>query len=106
VREEDGLHRVLDSLGMRTRRMNPQKSVPSYHEQFDQTLDEQTLIGFNNGIFDLERNQFREGSPEDLKMSMCTRYRLIRDGVTAALYLRIDDFFCKVFPTATCATMP
>jgi phage/plasmid-associated DNA primase len=36
-----------------------------YHENFEQTLDEKThLIGFNNGIFDLNKNQFREGVPK------------------------------------------
>jgi hypothetical protein len=42
-----------------------------YHENFEQTLDEKThLIGFNNGIFDLNKNQFRKASRR--QVSMCT----------------------------------
>jgi hypothetical protein len=34
-----------------------------YHEQLDQTLDEQTTSSGSTTAFDLERNQFVRGSP-------------------------------------------
>jgi phage/plasmid-associated DNA primase len=72
------------------------EGVPNfYHENFEQTLDEKThLIGFNNGIFDLNKNQFREGRPEDLT---CTDIDYEVRAGDEVLFDEIDDF-CKVFP--------
>jgi phage/plasmid-associated DNA primase len=66
--KKDKSKRVLDSLkdcGTKDKILKECAEL-FYHENFEQTLDEKThLIGFNNGIFDLNKNQFREGRPED-----------------------------------------
>jgi phage/plasmid-associated DNA primase len=64
-REEGQKKRVLDSEDCGTKdKILKECAELFYHENFEQTLDEKThLMGFNNGIFDLNKNQFREGVP-------------------------------------------
>jgi P4 family phage/plasmid primase-like protien len=98
--KKDTTKRVLDSLkdcGTKDKILKECAEL-FYQENFEQTLDEKThLIGFNNGIFDLNKNQFREGRPEDL-VSMCTGidYEVLEND--EVLFEEIDDFFRKVFP--------
>jgi P4 family phage/plasmid primase-like protien len=98
--KKDKSKRVLDSLkdcGTKDKILKECAEL-FYHENFEQTLDEKThLIGFNNGIFDLNKNQFREGRPEDL-VSMCTDIDYEVRAGDEVLFDEIDDFFCKVFP--------
>jgi P4 family phage/plasmid primase-like protien len=101
-KKKDGTRRVLESLKDANQKDKIMKECAElfYHKHFEQDLDEKThLIGFNNGIFDLERNQFREGRPEDM-VSMCTGvdYQLVEGD--DQLTREIDDFFGKVFPDA------
>lgn len=47
-----------------------------FHEKFEEKLDSRcNLIGFENGVFDLESLEFREGHPEDfISLSTTTNY--------------------------------
>ena len=47
-----------------------------FHEKFEEKLDSRcNLIGFENGVFDLESMEFREGRPEDfISFSTMTNY--------------------------------
>lgn len=99
-KRKENLRRVLDSLKDSNQKDKIMKECAElfYHRHFDHDLDEQThLIGFTNGIYDLNAERFREGRPEDL-VSMCTgiEYEVL-DG-DDVLEAEIDDFFCKVFP--------
>src|SRR5690606_31829549 len=48
-----------------------------YNPKFIEKLDEHRhLLGFNNGVFDLDKNEFRNGRPEDfITMSTNINYR-------------------------------
>jgi len=62
------LDKTIKNLGSTTFIKNciEQISFLLYHEDFVDKLDvNQYLIGFNNGIFDLYKNEFRNGKPED-----------------------------------------
>lgn len=70
----------------------------SYDRNFLKNLDENIyLICFENGIYDLEANIFREGCPDDY-ISLCTNYKYLpydpRDEITKD----INDFLQKIQP--------
>jgi phage/plasmid-associated DNA primase len=98
--KKDKSKRVLDSSErLWTKDKILKECAELYHENFEQTLDEKThLIGFNNGIFDLNKNQFREGVPKTV--SMCTMTHYVRAG-DEVLFDEIDDSFARFFPTKT-----
>lgn len=69
-----------------------------YRKDFERDLDEKKhLVGFENGVFDLKANEFRDGRPEDL-VSLSTGVEFeVRPG-DDLLEEEIMDFFSKVFP--------
>jgi P4 family phage/plasmid primase-like protien len=55
----------LMDISFKEKIMKEAKSL-FYDNEFEEKLDENyNLIGFNNGIYDLENNTFREGRPDD-----------------------------------------
>ena len=70
-----------------------------YDETFLKKLDANPyLIGFKNGIYDLKRHEFRDGSPNDyvsVKMPVCYRDNLTMDSPEVK---QVQDYFEKVFP--------
>lgn len=70
-----------------------------YSENFVKKLDSNPyLIAFQNGVYDLENHQFREGRPSDylsLKLNIDYRDDLTIDHPEIK---SVEDFFVKVFP--------
>lgn len=55
------------------------------------------LIGFQNGVYDLEKNHFRDGLPSDwISLQMSISYREFSNNDPRVL--TVNDFFEKVFP--------
>jgi P4 family phage/plasmid primase-like protien len=69
-----------------------------YVETFLKTLDNNPwLIGFRNGIYDLEKNIFRSGIPEDfISLQMPIEYSDYTED--DSLVKDVYDFFQKIFP--------
>ncbi|DAC81723.1 TPA_asm: S3H [Synchytrium chytrid fungus MELD element] len=69
--------KVLQQIKNRPLEFFPNQSASFFLEKtrnFLQTLDSnKNLVGFNNGVYDLKENCFREGRPED-NISMSTGY--------------------------------
>jgi P4 family phage/plasmid primase-like protien len=70
-----------------------------YDEKFDTNLNtDPWLIAFNNGVYDLKNNVFRDGIPSDyisLKMKINYRNDFTRESPEVKL---AEDFFVKIFP--------
>lgn len=69
------------------------------HDNFDDKLDSSThIIGFNNGVYDLNAMEFREGRPEDY-VSLSTRinYAPLTEQLPETVG-EVNDFFGKVLP--------
>lgn len=68
-----------------------------YNPRFEELLDTRMhLLGFENGVLDLESMEFREGRPEDyISLSTGNNYResALNDPVTA----EVNEFLSKVF---------
>ena len=69
-----------------------------YQERFEELLDSDlNLIGFENGVYDLERHEFREGRPDDrLSFSTGTNYVEYRDA--EPVVQEIKRFWEQVHP--------
>jgi len=85
TQSEDDKTRYLDNqtkamqLGLKLRDSNYKKKIMEeliklyYDENFINEVDEKrNLLCFNNGVYDLENNLFREGRPEDY-ITLCTK---------------------------------
>jgi len=67
----------------------------SYKEFHDKLDTNKFLMGFNNGIYDLEKHIFRDGTPEDM-ISLSTGYdytNIVNVEIRAQLYKLIFSFF-------------
>lgn len=68
-----------------------------YRGDFDEKLNSiPHLVGFENGVYDLERNVFRAGEPDDM-ISFSVGYDYVPYDATHAAIGEINDFFGKVF---------
>ena len=69
-----------------------------YDDLFDRKLDENTnLVGFENGVYDLEQNIFREGRPDDyITLSTKNYYQKWSD--KNPYKNKILDFLSKILP--------
>jgi P4 family phage/plasmid primase-like protien len=64
----DKYSKIAGSLKNQTQKGNYLKECSElfYHDRFEEKLDSRcTLIGFENGVFDLETYEFRDGHPDD-----------------------------------------
>ena len=67
-----------------------------YVEKFEEKLDSRTnLIGFENGVYDLETFEFREGRPEDY-ISFSTNISYLPYDETHQISKEVDNFMSKV----------
>lgn len=67
-----------------------------YDKDFESKLDSYTnLVGFNNGVYDLDTGIFRDGTPDDL-ISITTGYNYIEFTGTEPAFTEIDDYFNKI----------
>lgn len=67
-----------------------------YEPKFEDKLDANPrLIGFENGVYDLDNDEFREGRPEDY-VSLSTGINYIEYDVDNPYIEEIDDFMRKV----------
>ena len=68
-----------------------------YVEKFEEKLDSRChLIGFENGVYDLEVDEFREGRPEDY-ISFSTGINYVDYDETCDEMKGVKDFLSKVF---------
>lgn len=68
----------------------------SYDPNFLKNLDENIyLICFENGVYDLESNCFRDGCPDDC-ISLCTGYDYVEYDENDATVAEINDFLSKI----------
>ena len=73
----------------------------SYDRNFLKNLDENIyLICFENGVYDLEADNFRDGCPDDY-ISLCTGYKYISLDENDEIYKDIDGFLKKIQPDKT-----
>ncbi len=65
---------------------------------FLKKLDENSyLICFENGVYDLESDNFRDGHPDDY-ISLCTNYKYVELDENNVIYKNINDFLKKIQP--------
>lgn len=68
-----------------------------YIERFEEKLDSKChLLGFENGVYDLEANEFREGRPEDY-ISFSTGVSFIEYEADHPYMKDVQGFLAKVF---------
>lgn len=74
-----------------------------YEDDFEQKLDEINihLIGFENGVYDLEKEEFRAGKPDDY-ISLSTKVDYIKydlkNKTFKSYFDKIDGFFRQILP--------
>jgi len=70
-----------------------------YRDKFEGSLDgNPNLIGFNNGVYDLETAEFRDGRPDDM-VSMTTGNDYVDFPDDAPEMQELQQFFATVFPS-------
>lgn len=92
----------FNSIALKLRNINYKNNILNecktlfYIQRFEELLDSKShLIGFNNGIYDLENLEFREGRPEDY-ISFTTGINYVPYIPDDEIALQIDDFLSKV----------
>jgi P4 family phage/plasmid primase-like protien len=69
-----------------------------YQPEFESQLDAKPhLLGFDNGVYDLEEGAFRDGCPEDM-VSFSTKYGYVPFRDDDDTVCEIRDFFSKIQP--------
>lgn len=93
-------HKIALSLKKSTNKNNYLKECGElfYHNKFEEKLDSKChLIGFENGVFDLENYEFRPGNPDDY-ISFTTGIDYIEYDENSDIINDIDDFISKILP--------
>lgn len=86
----------LKSTGFVKDKMYKECSGLFYEPKFEDKLDANPkLLGFENGVYDLENDEFREGRPEDY-VSLSTGINYIEYDADNPYLEDIDDFMRKV----------
>jgi P4 family phage/plasmid primase-like protien len=68
-----------------------------YREHFEENLDSKTnIIGFENGVYDLDAKEFRDGHPDDL-LSFSTGIRYVSFDPQAPEVIHLERFLSQVF---------
>lgn len=89
-------HTILSKLGSGNR-LNCLE-LEFYNSNFDKIIDQdRNLIGFDNGVYDLVANEFREGRNTDY-ISMSTEYNYVRYAKDHVLYRELFELICKILP--------
>jgi P4 family phage/plasmid primase-like protien len=72
--------------------------LPRIPSHFEEILDSNIfLIGMNNGVYDLEKHEFRSGRPEDyISMSTCNTY--VDLSMDDSLVVEVKDFLRQIVP--------
>lgn len=69
--------------------------------EFTDKIDEKHhLIGFENGVFDLQTGEFRDGEPDDF-ITKTVKYDYLPYNVYNPVHKNIKQFFCDIFPNET-----
>lgn len=70
----------------------------SYREEFERGLDQnQNLIGFNNGVYDIETSEFRPGKPSDM-IFQTVGYDYEEYDLSGPVFKEINEFFKDIIP--------
>tara|TARA_B110000259_G_scaffold39965_1_gene45643 strand:- start:137 stop:2734 length:2598 start_codon:yes stop_codon:yes gene_type:complete len=96
----DKYSKIASSLKNTTQKSNYLKECSEffYQEKFEDKLDSNcSLIGFENGVFDLETNEFREGQPDDY-ISFSTNTDYIKYDDTNPINKEIMIFLSQILP--------
>lgn len=96
----DKFSKIANSLKNTAQKGNYLKECSElfYHDKFEEKLDSKcTLIGFNNGVFDLETYEFRDGHPDDF-LSFSTNIDYIKYDENSKINDDIMDFIDKILP--------
>ena len=96
----DKYSKIANSLKNQTQKGNYLKECSElfYHDKFEEKLDSKcTIIGFNNGVFDLETYEFRDGHPDDF-LSFSTNIDYVKYDDDSDVNAEIMDFIDKILP--------
>jgi P4 family phage/plasmid primase-like protien len=93
-------HRILQILGSGNK-MNCLE-LEFYNSNFHKILDQKKhLLGFDNGVYDLEMMEFREGFSSDY-ISMTTGYPYIPYPQESVEYQELFQLICQILPDEQC----
>jgi P4 family phage/plasmid primase-like protien len=94
-----GMKRIVDGLRSTMTKDNiVRECCDIFHANgFEQRLDEhQHLLGFENGVYDLEEGRFRDGRPEDM-LTLSTGNDYVPLDPDSADAAEIEAYFAQVF---------
>ena len=97
------LHGVATKLKTTSFKDNVMKECAElfYIEKFEERLDSrENLIGFDNGVFDLDTMEFREGRPEDY-VSYTTTCDYVEYDPTCMQLMAVKQFLSQILPKAS-----
>jgi len=88
--------KFLGNFDFKTK-VKKEATVKYYNREFQELLDEnRRLIGFTNGVFDLDTREFRDGYPHDF-ISLSTGYDYVPIDEGDPMLNEIDNYMSQVF---------
>jgi len=92
-------HNILQKLGSGIK-LNCLE-LEFYNSNFNKIIDQdKDLIGFDNGVYDLNVMEFRKGRSSDY-ISLSTGYEYIHYENDDKLYIELFDLICKILPDSS-----